>query len=252
MESVMVIPLSMRGKLIGELILGTGKTDFFNDYDLQIASTAAGQLSTAVENLKAGSQTDQALHEQVGQLITIARVSRELNASLDINHLLEILRDETVHSMNADCGSVLLLDPEAAADSPRVIKSNGCSSSAALSPFERSAIEKAKSFLVSDFDREGFFPPHAGIHSALVVPLIHQKRLIGLVQLHSEKPSYFDAKGLDFVETLAFQAAIALSNASTYQSELQRSEALHRRADTLVQLSNASYSINPDVPIEKS
>ena len=218
---------------------------------MQIASTAAGQLSTAIENLKVGSQTDQALHEQVGQLITIARVSRELNASLDINQLLEILRDEAVRSTNADCGSVLLLDPEAAADNPRVIKSNGCSSNAELSPFERSAIEKAKSFLVSDFDREGFFPPHAGIHSALVVPLTHQKRLIGLLQLHSEEPAHFNAEGLDFVETLAFQAATALSNASTYQSELQRSEVLRRRADTLVQLSNVSYSINPDVPLEE-
>ena len=36
------------------------------------------------------------------------------------------------------------------------------------------------------------------------------------------------------------------------QSELQRSEVLRRRADTLVQLSNASYSINPDVPLEES
>ena len=195
----------MRGKLIGELILGSGKTDFFNDYDLQVASTAAGQLSSAIENFRAGSQTDQALHEQLEQLITIARVSRELNASLDLNQLLEIFRDESIRSLNADCGSVLLLDPEAAADSPRIFKSTGCSADMDLSPFERSAIEKAQPFLVSDFDREGFFPPHAGIHSALVVPLIQQKRLIGILQLHSEKPSHFDAKGLDFMETLAFQ-----------------------------------------------
>ncbi len=252
MESVMVIQLSMRGKLIGELILGSGKTDFFNDYDLQVASTAAGQLSSAIENLRASSQTDQALHEQLEQLITIARVSRELNASLDFNQLLEIFRNESVRSMNADCGSVLLLDPETAADKPRVFKSNGCSLDVELSPFERSAIEKAQSFLVSDFDQEGFFPPHAGIHSALVVPLIHQKRLIGLLQLHSETPAHFNAKALNFMETLASQAAIALSNAWTYQNELQRSEILRRRADTLVQLSNASYAINPDVALEKS
>ena len=251
-ESVMVIPLSLRKKFIGELILGSGKSDFFNDYDLQVAFTAAEQLSSAIEHHRTGSQTDQALHEQVEQLITIARVSRELNASLDLNQLLEIFRDETVRSLNAGCGSVLLLDPEAAADNPRVIKSSGCSSSAELSPFERSAIEKSQSFLVSDFDREGFFPPHAGIHSALIVPLIHQKRLIGLLQLHSEKRAYFDAKALEFMETLAFQAAMALSNAWTIQNELQRSEVLRRRADTLGQLSSTSYAINPDVPLEES
>ena len=215
MESVMVVSLSIRGKLNGELILASGKTDFFTDYDLQVASTAAGQLSSTIENLRAGSQTDQALREQLDQLITIARVSRALNASLDFNQLLEIFRNETVRALNADCGSVLLLDPEAAFDDPRLIKSTGCSSDAQLSPFERSAIEKGQSFLVSDFDQEKFFPPHAGIHSALVVPLIHQKRLIGLLQLHSEEPAHFKAKDLDFVEALTFQTAVALNNAWT-------------------------------------
>ena len=251
-ESVMVIPLSLRRKFIGELILGSGKTDFFNDYDLQVAFTAAEQLSSAIEHLRASLQTDPALHEQVGQLMTIARVNRELNASLDLNQLLEVLRDEIVRSTGAGCGSVLLLDPEAAADNPRVIKSSGCSSALELSPFERSAIEKSQSFLVSDFDREGFFPPHAGIHSALVVPLIHQKRLIGLLQLHSEKRAHFDAKALNFMETLAIQAAIALSNAWIYQSELQRSEALLQRAAALAQLTNASYAINPEDSLEES
>jgi len=251
-ESMMVLPLAIHGKSIGELILGSIKTDFFTDYDLQIASTAAGQLSSAIENLRAGSQTDQTLREQLEQLITIARVSRELSASLDFNRLLEIFRNESVRSLDADCGSVLLIDPGSEADNPHVIKSTGCSSNVELSPFERSAIEKARSFLVSDFDQEGFFPPHAGIHSALVVPLIHQKRSIGLLQLHSEKPSHFGAKALEFMEALAFQAAIALSNAWIYQNELQHSEILRRRADTLVQLSNASYAINPDVSLEES
>ena len=214
-ELVMVVPLSMRGKLNGELILGSRKTDFFTDYDLQVATTAAGQLSSTIENLRVGSQSDQALHEQLEQLITIARVSRELTSSLDFTQLLEVFRNECVRSMKADCGSVLLLDPEAAADDPRVIKSTGCSSDLDLSPFERSAIERGKSFVVLDFGQESFFPPHAGIHSALVVPLIDQKRLIGLLQLHSESPAHFKPKDLDFVEALAFQTAIALNNAWT-------------------------------------
>jgi len=107
-------------------------------------------------------------------------------------------------------------------------------------------------FLVSDFDQEGFFPPHAGIHSALVVPLLHQKRLVGLLQLHSKKPAYFDAKAMDLAETLAIQAAVALSNAWLYQSELQRSEVFRRRSETLTRLSNASYAIGPDVSLEES
>ncbi|HUH96151.1 MAG TPA: GAF domain-containing protein, partial [Anaerolineales bacterium] len=253
LESLMAVPLFMRGELIGELILGSGRNDFFSDRDLQVATTAAGQLSSAIESIKAGSQTDQTLREQLDQFVTITRVSRELNASLDLNQLLEVLCHETVHAMGADCGSVLLLDPEAPADDPRVARSSGClPSDAGLSPFERSAIEKAQSFLVSDFGQQGFFPPHEGLRSALVVPLVNQRRLVGLLQLHSKNPAYFDAKALEFLERLVFQTSSALMNAWTYQGELQRAEVLHRRADTLVQLSNASYVINPEVSLEES
>jgi PAS domain S-box-containing protein len=252
LESLMLIPLSMRDKLIGELILGSEKINFFSDYDLQIASTAAGQLSSAVENLKVGSQTDQALHEQLEHLITIARVSRELNTSFNVGQLLDILRDESVRSLGADCGSVLLLDPEAARDNPRVIKSSGCSAGAELSHFERGAIERTESFLISDFDQEGFFPPHEGIHSALVVPLLNQKRLIGLLQLHSVKPSYFDDKALNFAEALSTQTAPILNNAWSHQSELQKSEVYRRRSETLARVSNANYAINPETTLEES
>jgi len=244
LESVMVIPLSVHGNLIGELILGSSKTDFFTDYDLQIVSAAAGQISSAFEYLRSGSLTDQALHERLEQLATIGRLGRELNASLDFNHLLEIFLSECERSTGADCGSVLLLDPEAEAEHPRVIRSTGCSSDLDLSPIEERALEGAQSFLVSDFDREKLVPPHVGIHSSIVVPLAYQKRLLGLLQLHSERPGQFTAKELDFIETLSSQAAIALNNAWTFQTELQHSDVLRRRSDTLSQLSTTSNVIN--------
>ncbi|HUI88447.1 MAG TPA: GAF domain-containing protein [Anaerolineales bacterium] len=253
MESLMSIPLFTREELLGELILGSSATDFFSDSDLQVASTAAGQLSSAIENLKAGSQSDQLLREQLDQFITLTRVGRELSASLDLNQLMEVLCEEAVRSLSADCGRLVLLDPDAPAGDPRATRSSGCSSAGAgLSPFEKSAIEKAQSFFVSDFDQQGFFPPHEGVRSALVVPLIHQKRLVGLLQLHSKQPAHFDARALEFIETLVFQTASALINAWTYQGELQRAEVFRRRADTLVQLSNASYVINPEVSLEES
>ncbi len=251
-ESLLAIPFSLHEKPMGELILGSVESNFFSDHDFQIVSTAAGQLSSAIEHHKAGSQTDQSLREEMQHLITIARVNRELNTSFDIDQLLEILRDELVRSLGADCGSVLLLDPETAKDSPRLIRSAGCSSGTALSPFEMSAIEKVESFLVADFDAGEYFPPHTGIHSALVVPLFHQKRLIGLLQAHSVNPAYFDDKALKFVNSLAVQVAVILNNAWAYQSELQRAEVFRRRSDTLSRLSNTSYVISPDGSLEES
>ncbi|MCJ7434276.1 MAG: GAF domain-containing protein, partial [Anaerolineales bacterium] len=48
MESSIVVPLIVRDRSIGELMLGKRKADFYNAFDLQVVSTAAGQLASAV------------------------------------------------------------------------------------------------------------------------------------------------------------------------------------------------------------
>src|SRR6185503_15001 len=49
-ESAIVVPLLVRDRSLGELMLGSRKTEFFNNYDLQVISTAAGQLASAIED----------------------------------------------------------------------------------------------------------------------------------------------------------------------------------------------------------
>ena len=49
-KSAIVVPLIARDRSLGELMLGSRKTEFFNNYDLQVVLTAAGQLASAIEN----------------------------------------------------------------------------------------------------------------------------------------------------------------------------------------------------------
>ncbi|NTW09032.1 MAG: GAF domain-containing protein, partial [Anaerolineaceae bacterium] len=83
-ESAIIVPLIVRERCLGELMLGSTRIDNFNPDDLQIVSTAAGQLATAVESEGLLSQTDDSLRRRVDQLTAVTRVSRELGASLDI------------------------------------------------------------------------------------------------------------------------------------------------------------------------
>ncbi len=252
MESVIVVPLVAREKTLGELMLGSRRTDFFNNYDLQVVSTAAGQLASSIESLQLLSQTDQSLRRRVDQLMAIARVSREMGASLEIDHLLNVIHDETIRATGSNCGSMILLDPEADAHDPRVSQSAGCPYAGELSPLERSAIDHGQSFLIADFNEGTFFPPHAGVRSALVVPVSHHGRVLGLIQLHAQQPFFYDNTALETIQTLAIQAAIALNNARQYQNERQQSELLRRRAETLGRFSSASYSIHLEQPLEDS
>jgi len=251
-ESAIVVPLVARERSIGELLLGSRKTDFFNSFDLQVVSTAAGQLATAVESASLMNQTDASLRRRVDQLTAVARASRELGASLEIIHLLQILHDESVRVIHSDCGVILLFDPEGNPSEPRVVQSVGCAEPRDLLPVERAALQESEALLVNDFSQERFFPPHEGIRSALAVPITHQGNAIGLIHLHSSQTYFFTAEAVEIIQTLAVQASIALSNAQRYQGERRRAELMRRRADTLVHLTDVSYDLSYDQSLEQA
>jgi PAS domain S-box-containing protein len=250
LESAVIVPVAVRGKTLGELALGSHAAEYFNESDAQIISVAGGQLGSAIEGLRLASETDSSLRRRVEQLTSIARVSRELAASLSVNHLLTVIHDETILATGADCGSILLLEPGAGEVKPRQLQSMGCPYGEELSYLERSAIQNNQAFLVTDFSKEEFASPHPGILSAMLVPIAHSGQVLGLIQLHGTQPGCFDTNALETAQTLAAQASIALRNARQYHSEQQQSELLRRRADTLAKFSAAASVVNAVQPLE--
>ncbi|MBK9926109.1 MAG: GAF domain-containing protein [Anaerolineales bacterium] len=251
-ESAVVVPLIIRERSLGELMLGSRKAEFFNNYDLQIISTAAGQLASAVDDASRSTLTDETLRRRVEQLTSIARVSRELNATTDLRSLLDVVRDESLRTTRAQCGSILLFDVTASTNLLPVSLSIGCTHPETLSPVELKAIETGEPQLVADIKQVKNVQVHEGINSVMVVPIISNGKAAGLIHLHSTQVAYFDQDSLDVVQTLASQAAIAIGNIQRYQEQLQRSEILRRRADVLSHLSETSVMLNFEQPLEQS
>ncbi|HXD10121.1 MAG TPA: GAF domain-containing protein [Anaerolineales bacterium] len=251
-ESAVVVPLVVRERSIGELMLASRKAEFFNTYDLQIISTAAGQLASAIEDANRATLSDENLRRQVEDLTSIARVSRELNSTVDVDSLLEIVRDECLRTTRAECGTILLFDTSAASNPPPVILSIGCSHSGVFSELELEIISTGIPKIIREFGPSDETAPHAGIRSTMVVPIVHQGKTMGLIHLHSQQFGFFDEAALEVIHTLASQAAVALGNAHRYQEQRQRAERLRRRADALTKLSEANPFINFDQPLEQS
>lgn len=251
-ESAIVVPLVARERSLGELMLGSRKGDHFNAYDLQVVSTAAGQLATAVESSTLLAQTDDALRRRVERFSAVARAAREFGASLDVQQPLQVLHDEGIHLTGADCASLLLFEQNADLSDPGVQKALGCKRQPGLTPSERSALKQGEPFIVTDFIREGVLPPHEGARSSLVVPIPYQTRQIGLITLHSSHAGMFTDESAELVQMLAVQAGIAVQNAQRYQNEKQRSELMRRRSDTLMRLTDVSYSMVHDQPLDQA
>ena len=252
LESALVVPLVVREHTLGELMLGSTRTDHFSGYDLQVITTAAGQLAATVESAGLLEQTDESLRARVEQLTAIARVSRELGASLDSEYLLKVIYDESLRVTQADCGSILLFESYEAAPVPSVKLAVGCPSDGGLSELDRQVYESGELLVVNDFPPGGDKPPHAGVRSALLVPISQGGHIVGLINLHSSRPSFFDRPAQDTVEVLASHAGLAIQNAQRFQEERQRSELLGRRAETLSRLSGVSYSLHQEQPLEQA
>ncbi len=253
MESAVVVPLISRERSIGELMLGSSKTDYFNNYDLQLVSTAADQLATAIESAGLMVQTDESLRNRVDQLTTMARISHELGASLESRHVLQVLHEEVLHTVHADCASIMLFNPEDDPADPSVIMSLGCEEVRELSsPLERAVLQTGEARIIEDYSKEHIFPPHEDVRSGISVPIAHQGRTLGIIHLHSRRPKFFNQDNSELIQAIAMQAAIALSNAQRYQNERQRAELLRRRADTLTRLTEVSYTLGVDQSLEQA
>ncbi|NWF63462.1 MAG: GAF domain-containing protein [Chloroflexi bacterium] len=251
MESAMVVPLVVRDHSVGELMLGSRKLEHFNASDLQTVSTAAGQLAAAVETAELTTHTDDSLRRRVEQLTVITRVNRELVASLDVKQLLQVLRDESVRVSGADCSSTLLVEP--AGSTEFVVQFvNGCERSSALTPRERSVLNNGEPLVLSDFVQEAILPPHENARSAVIVPILYQTRSLGLLSVHSSQANFFNEESAEILSLLALQAGIAINNASRYQIEKQHSELMRRRAETLVRLTDISYNLGHDQPLDQT
>jgi GAF domain-containing protein/nitrogen-specific signal transduction histidine kinase len=248
MESVIVVPLVARERSIGELMLGSVKTEYFNSYDLQVVSTAAGLLATAVESADLISQTDDSLRHRIGQYSAIVRISHELGASLDVDHLLRVVHDEGLRVVQADCASIILFEQNSDSENPRIEKFFGCEKQRSLNSVERSVLKKGDPQIV-EYPFEGT-AVHEGVRSEIVAPVTHQTRTIGLINLHSSKLGFFNSETLELAQTLARQAGIALNNAQRFQSEKQRGEMVRRRADTLLRFADVSRDLAQDQPLD--
>jgi PAS domain S-box-containing protein len=263
--SVIDSPLIIRERGIGELVIGSLRHNFYSHGDAQTVATSVSQLASAIEQSSLYAQTDESLRQRVAQLTALTRISRELNTTLQLEPLLERVYDEALRTTRSDCGSILLFDLEETelddawpsvptkgnGSGPRIILHFGDALDEALHPLELRLLESGEPIIINEF-KPPHSPAHAGIHSAMLVPIAFQGQVAGLIHLHSKAPGHFGEPEKEIGEALAIQASIALGNAHRYQEQKNRSEILNQRVETLSKLFEVSQVLQTEQPLEQA
>ncbi|MCS7247869.1 MAG: GAF domain-containing protein [Anaerolineales bacterium] len=274
LDSVLTVPITVRDQVLGEWMFGSRKPNFFSQVDVQTASTAAAQLASAIERAELYSQTDESLRRRVTQLAAITRISREINSSQDLEHLLERIYEEALNTTGADCGTLRLFglgEPiSPSVSEPQMVSYFGDSPPPQLRPEERWVTRSGESIVIGDYSnpqteafvsmigeeseaaRRDLQPPHPEVRSALVVPILYQDRVVGLIHLHSKHPRAFDPAAQEVAESLATQAAIAIGNARRAYDQARHRQALTQEADALAKILEVARSLQFDLSLEKA
>jgi putative nucleotidyltransferase with HDIG domain len=228
MRAAVCAPLIAQSQPIGTLWMGR-KNDPFREDEVG--------LITAIANLAASALHRAALHEQTERrykrLTALRSVDAAINASLDLRLTLSIFLDQVTSQLNVDAADVLLLNPhtqtlEYAAGRGLRSKSveqyrqrlgEGIAGRAALErrtlhlPDLRTTLKS--SGRTGQLVQEEFVAYYG-------VPLIAKGIVKGVLEVFHRAPFQPDMEWLDYLETLAGQAAIAIDNVELFDN-LQRS-----------------------------
>ena len=178
---------------------------------LRPADAAGGEATPPTD-------TDQYLHELI-------KINLEITSILDLDPLLGKIAETTARFIPYQVFAILLVDDESndlyyrfsigypaeVVDKVRVPVGQGIVGTAAL---ERRPV------VVDDVSQDSrYINVLPGTRSELAVPLISKDRVLGVLDIESPTPAYFRDEQVQILNILASQIAIAIDNATLYESE---------------------------------
>jgi GAF domain-containing protein/anti-sigma regulatory factor (Ser/Thr protein kinase) len=224
-ESILIVPLVTKGKVIGTIGLDAiDKPRVFTSDEIDLAQTIANQLVLAIENAQLYAAEAQRRREAE----TLQAATLAISTTLDLQTILELILSELRQVVPYDSASVQQLE----GNGLRIIGAYGFSSleevlglrfdlEATDNP-NREVVRSRAPLILKDapssyqqFQRE----PHAQarIRSWLGVPLLFGDRPIGMLALDKQESAYYTERHARLALAFGAQAAMAIENARLYQ-----------------------------------
>jgi diguanylate cyclase (GGDEF)-like protein len=220
-RSLIVLPLIAAKNKLGAIIFSFKEYHHFQTDEISICEQAASLIALAFEKFQAVEQAQRRATASETLRKAGAAVTEILETDETVDRILEQLKQVVPY----DTASVQLLD----GNELEVIGGSGFADPKAVigirfavpgdNPNTR-VIETEKPYLLPEVgDVYDAFkkPPHDHIHSWLGVPLIFQKRVIGLLAIDSATPNQFTQENITLAAVFADQVSVALENSRIYE-----------------------------------
>lgn len=225
----MAIPMIARNRLVGVIDLQATKPGAFKDYDRSMLSLVASRVAAAIDN----AQLYRRAERQYKTIRTLSKISSEFSSILEIDELLSKVASSVRGLLPYDAFSILLVDErqqvlkhrfsiryDQRVDIDNVPLGLGITGA---------AVASKEAVRVDDTSQDArYIATHPGVFSEIAVPLVLQDKVIGVMDLESEKLRFFTEDHARTLTLLAPSVAIAVENARLYQEIGERERLLQQ------------------------
>ena len=225
-RSELAVPLIVRGKCVGVLDIQSRHLDYFTRDQQNILTLLASRLAIAIENARLFEK----VKAQADTLLLLSEVGRETSAILDVEELLRRAAEQTKRVIDYQILSIMLYDEEQKVFRHRVDVKHGQSVQGRLRATTSEGIVGAAAtlkepVLVPDVTVDPrYVMVNPETRSELAIPMMHQGKVIGVLDLESPIPNYFTEDHVQTLSILAANLAVSLENAHLYE-QLAKEEA---------------------------
>jgi sigma-B regulation protein RsbU (phosphoserine phosphatase) len=219
------VPMLARGRLVGIIDVQSTHLNAYREQDRSLLQLIASRVGVSIDNARLYRRVER----QNRTLRTLAHLSQEFSSILALDELLRKIA-KTVHAMiTFDAFSILLVDPDKHVLRHRFSERYDQRIAIDNIPIGKgitgTAAETREPVRVGDTLADArYIAYHPDIRSEVAVPLMVQDRVVGVMDLESERIGYFTEDHVRLLSLLAPQIASAVENARLYEELTAREQ----------------------------
>jgi len=224
-RSELAVPMISRQKLVGVIDLQSTRERTFSANDRTIIRLIAARVAASIENARLYRRVDR----QNRTLQTLAQLSQRFSLILDLDELLGQIAESVRLLANFDAFSIYLVDAEQKVLRHRFsvrydqrVKLDNIPLGKGITG---AAVEARAPVRVRNTAADPrYIASHPDIISEIAVPLMVQDRVVGVLDLESERLGFFTDDHQQALMLLAPQIASSIENARLYEELAQREQ----------------------------
>lgn len=249
-KSLLFVPLTIGTKVNGYISLqNIDRKNAFSKSDVQLLSTLAHSMSTALENVRLFDETNRLFEterQRTSELAIINSVGEAMSRRLDVETVTKIVGDKIKDIFKAEAAEILLLDEKTNTIHVPYSYYKGYQNveSFALGEGMTSRIiSSRKPFTAGTLDEQNSFGAISDetlgeadlTESYMGVPIIAGEKVLGVVSVQSYKKNAFNENNVHLLSTLSTNMGVVIENARLFDNTVKLlTETQQRNAELAV------------------